>query len=168
MFHNSKYLLNKKIITAGSVCTDSSVSCRDCLVYGLSPGQPSTVHLAWRLESGTVLFKKGNKCCTFFRVLFKSLKELDSYAFACLHKCRCYLTHWDFFQESCTFIITVMCQMGPFPNLNIGYGEDPIDYPQTGCILRIMLEKTLVNGNSYMRIYFLSGLVLLSSKNFNK
>ena len=84
MFHNSKYLLNKKIITAGSVCTDSSVSCRDCLVYGLSPGQPSTVHLAWRLESGTVLFKKGNKCCTFFRVLFKSLKELDSYAFACL------------------------------------------------------------------------------------
>ena len=76
------------------------------------------------------------------------------------HKC-CYLTHWGFFQESCTFIITVMCQIGPFPNLNIGYGEDPIDYLQTGCILRIMLEKTLVNGNAYLRSYFLSGLVLL-------
>lgn len=45
--------------------------------------------------------------------------------------------------------------------------KNPIDYFQTG-VRRAMLEKILVNGNSYVVMYFLSRLVIFPSKSFSK
>lgn len=152
----------KKIFKAGSACTNPSVSCRDCLVYGLSPGQPSTVHLAWRFESSTISFKKENKCVHSSKLLFRCLKEFDPYGLSRMAQLPLSPYPLRFFPGKLYLYNCCNVPKGPLSKSECGLqSENPIDYPQSRCILRVMLE-------TYVRTYFLSRLVLFQSESFSK
>lgn len=131
-----------------------------CLVYELSPRQPSTVHLAWRIESRTVSPSKENKYGVLLNVAFKCFKDLAPCALLWLAPTQ------RFFSRK-AIVIAIMCQKGPFQVWML-QNENPISHPQTSCILRVMLKKVPVNGNSYIRTYFLSTLLILTSRSISK
>lgn len=127
------------------------------------------MHLAWRFESSTISFKKENKCVHSSKLLFRCLKEFDPYGLSRLAQLPLSPYPLRFFPGKLYLYNCCNVPKGPLSKSEYGLqSENPIDYTQSRCILRVMLEKALVNGNSYVRTYFLSRLVLFQSESFSK